>query len=305
MAITEELIKQQDLLKDLSADQIKAIETLSRNDEDAVIHTKRGDWYKQFDQTILDTSGIPKEGAEKASDYAKRVLAAQKAQIEELSTYKSKVTDLQTEIATLKEGKVDAVTTQKIKDLQTELAAVKDAHQKELQAKDTLLTEKEKAILSEKEETEFAAALSGITFKKDETTTALKDIAIKQAKADLKAEATLDIVDGKQVWRDKKGDIIRNPKNGNEPMTTAELLLPKLAPVVDPGRKVTGTGGKGAEGNGGSSNGFTPTAKTKSEFYDQADEYLMKMGFDRTSPDFAAKRTELSKEFNAQDLPVV
>lgn len=304
MAITEELIKQQDSLKDLSADQIKAIETLSRNDEDAVIHTKRGDWYKQFDQTIAEESGIPKEGAEKASDYAKRVLAAQKAQIQELSTYKTKVGELQDQITSLKDGKVDAATTQKIKDLESELATVKDTHQRQLQEKDNLLTEKEKALLSEKEETAFASAISQMKFKGDDQSKALKDIALKNAKAELKSEATLDIVDGKQVWRDAKGDIIRNPKNGNEPATTADLLLPKLAPVIDQGRQATGTGGKAAEGSAFSATGFTPTAKTKTEFYSQAEAYLLAQGNERTSPEFAKKLTELSTEFKAQELPV-
>lgn len=304
MAITADLIKQQESLKDLTADQIKAIETLSKNDEDAVIHSKRGEFYNQFDKEIHESSGFPKEGHERASDYAKRVLAAQKSQIEELSTYKTKVGTLEEKIKTLEEGKVDAATTKKIKDLTDELASLKETHQKQIQEKDTLLTEKEKALISEKEETEFAAALMGVNFKKDETATSLKDLAIKNAKDQLRAEATLDIVDGKQVWRDKKGEIIRNPKNGNEPATTADLLLPKLTPIVDQGRKVAGNGGSAPQGGGSGGEGFHPTAKTKTEFYTQADDYLVKMGFDRTTPEFAVKRTELSKEFNAQELPV-
>lgn len=304
MAITADLIKQQDTLKDLTDDQIKAIETLSRNDEETVVHLKRGEFYNQFDKEILEYSGYPKEGHERAADYAKRVLAAQKAQIEELSTYKTKVGELQTQITSLKDGKVDAATTQKIKDLESELATVKDTHQKEIQAKEALLTEKEKALLSEKEETAFASAIAQFKFKADETSASLKEIALRQAKADLKAEATLDVVDGKQVWRDAKGEIIRNPKNGNEPATTADLLMPKLAPVIDQGRKVTGTGGKGAEGSTFSATGFTPTAKTKTEFYSQAQDYLVAQGVDRTTPEFSKKLTELSTEFKAQELPV-
>lgn len=304
MAITADLIKQQDSLKDLTDDQIKAVETLSKNDEEAVIHSKRGEFYNQFDKEILEYSGYPKEGHERASDYAKRVLAAQKAQIEELSTYKTKVGELQTQITSLKDGKVDAATTQKIKDLESELATVKDTHQKEIQAKEALLTEKEKALISEKEETEFAKAISGMNFKKDDQSAALKAIALKQAKADLKSEATMEVADGKVIWRDAKGEIIRNAKNGNEPATTADLLMPKLAPVIDQGRKVTGTGGKTAEGSTFSATGFNPTAKTKTEFYSQASDYLIAQGQERTDPKFAAKLSELSKEFNAQDLPV-
>jgi hypothetical protein len=304
MAITAELIKQQEIDTPFTDSQIALVEKLSRNEEEQVIHNKRGDWYKQFDQTILDESGIPKEGQEKASDYAKRVLAAQKAKIAEMETYKTKAATLEAKIATLEEGKGDAATTQKIKDLQSELASLKETHQQELQAKESALTEKEKALISEKTETQFAAALSSVNFKKDEQSTAVKDILISNAKQALLAEATMSVEEGKVIWRDKKGEIIRNPKNGNEPMTTAELLMPKLAPVIDLGRKATGTGTTAAQGGQSSSTGFNPTAKTKTDFYTQASDHLVALGVDRTTPEFAAKLSELSKEFNAQELPV-
>lgn len=302
--ITEDLIKQQELLKDLTPDQVKAIETLSKNDEETVIHKKRGDWYKQFDQDILDSSGIPKEPAERATDYAKRAFALQKAEIEELTAYKTKAKTLEAKIATLEDGKVDATTKQKIKDLGDELAALKVTHETAIREKETLLSQKDQELIRERQEVQFAAALSGVKFKSDETTTALKDIAVKSAKEALMAEYTMDIADGKTVWRDKKGEIVRNPKNGNEPMTTADLLMPKLAPVIDQGRKVNGTGTTKVDANGTSSTTFAPTAKTKTEFYTQASDYLIAQGNDRTNPEFAKKLTELSKEFNAQELPV-
>lgn len=303
MPITGDLIKQQTIDTPFTDSQIALIERLSQNSEDQAFHDKTKEWYNQWDQTILDASGVQKEAREKASDYAKRAFTTLKSEIQELATFKTKVKELETEITTLKDGKIDAATTQKITDLNAELASLKQTHQAQLQEKENALAEKEKALLNERVETQFATALNGIAFKKDETTAALKDIAIQNAKQTLLAEATMDIQDGKLVWRDKTGQIIRNPKNGNEPSTTADLLLPKLTLVIDQGRKAAGTGIAGASG-GGSPSGFAPTAKTKTEFYTQASDYLIAKGEDRTNPDFAKKLTELSKEFNAQDLPV-
>lgn len=303
MPITGDLIKQQEIDTPFTDSQIALIERLSQNSEDQAFHDKTKEWYNQWDQTILDASGVQKEAREKASDYAKRAFTALKSEIQELATFKTKVKELETEITTLKDGKIDAATTQKITDLNAELASLKQTHQTQLQEKENALAEKEKALLNERVETQFATALNGIAFKKDETTAAMKDIAIQHAKQTLLAEATMDIQDGKLVWRDKAGNIIRNPKNGNEPSTTADLLLPKLTPVIDQGRKAGGTGTAGASG-GASPSGFAPTAKTKTEFYTQASDYLIAKGEDRTNPDFAKKLTELSKEFNAQDLPV-
>lgn len=303
MPITGDLIKQQEIDIPFTDSQIALIERLSQNSEDQAFHDKTKEWYNQWDQTILDASGVQKEAREKASDYAKRAFTALKSEIQELATFKTKAKELETEIATLKDGKIDAATTQKITDLNAELASLKQTHQSQLQEKENALAEKEKALLNERVETQFATALNGISFKKDETTAALKDIAIQNAKQTLLAEATMDIQDGKLVWRDKTGQIIRNPKNGNEPSTTADLLLPKLTPVIDQGRKAGGTGTAGASG-GAPPSGFAPTAKTKTEFYTQASDYLIAKGEDRTNPDFAKKLTELSKEFNAQDLPV-
>jgi len=303
MPITGDLIKQQTIDTPFTDSQIALIEKLSQNVEDQVIHDKTKEWYDQWDQTIRDASGIQKEAREKASDYAKRAFAALKSENQELVTFKAKAKELETEIATLKDGKIDAATTQKITDLKAELASVKQTYQTQLQEKENALAEKEKALLSEKEESAFAMAIGTFQFKKDEQSSALKEIAIKQAKADLKAEATLDIVDGKQVWRDKTGQIIRNPKNGNEPATTADLLLPKLTPVIDQGRKAAGTGTNGAAGAGQASN-FAPTAKTRTDFDRQAGEFLLAQGLERTNPEFATKLTELRKEFDAQALPV-
>lgn len=303
MPITGDLIKQQTIDTPFTDSQIALIEKLSQNVEDQVIHDKTREWYSQWDQTILDASGIQKEAREKASDYAKRAFAALKSENQELVTFKAKAKELETEIATLKDGKIDAATTQKITDLKAELASLKQTHQAQLQEKENALAEKEKALLAERVETQFASALNGVSFKKDETSAALKDIAIQNAKQTLLAEATMDTQDGKLVWRDKDGNIIRNPKNGNEPATTADLLLPKLTPVIDQGRKAAGTGTNGAAGAGQASN-FAPTAKTRTDFDRQAGEFLLAQGLERTNPEFATKLTELRKEFDAQALPV-
>lgn len=303
MAITRELILQQQVETPFTDAQIALIEKLSKNDEDQVIHDKTREWYTQWDQTIFEASGIEKEAREKASDYAKRAFSALKTQATEATTYKSKVATLESEIAALKDGKVDAATTQKIKDLTAEIASLKDNHQKALKEKEDALSEREQALINERVDSEFNSVLVGIQFKKDETAIALKDIALQNAKQALRSEFTMDVVDGKRVWRNKQGDIVRNPQNGNEPATTADLILPKLAPIIDQGRKATGTGTNGASG-GTNPSGFNPTAKTRVDFDREAGEYLISKGLERTKPEFAAKLTELRKEFNVAQMPM-
>ena len=50
--LTEELLKSNAILSTLSEDQIKAITTLSKNDEDAVIGQHRKTWWERLDQDI-------------------------------------------------------------------------------------------------------------------------------------------------------------------------------------------------------------------------------------------------------------
>lgn len=303
MPITRELISQQQIDTPFTDSQIALIERLSQNVEDQVIHDKTKEWYNSLDQTILDASGVPKEAREKATDYAKRAFAALKSDADASSTYKTKVSALETEIAALKEGKQDAVSAQKITDLKSEIASLKENHAVQLREKDEALAIHEKAIQEERFESAFTSALLGVNFKKDDTTTAIKDTLLEAEKAKFKSQYTPDIVDGKRVWRDKEGNIVRNAKNGNEYATAADLILPKLQPIIDAGRKITGTGLSGASG-GSDPSGFVPTAKTRVEFDRQAADYLIAQGLERTKPEFAAKLTELRKEFDVSSLPV-
>lgn len=301
--ITGELIKQQTPKTPFTDDQIELIEQLSKNDEDVTIGNKTRQWYSELDALIAEQTGVQKDGREKASDYAKRAFAALKSENQELATFKIKAQNLEAEIATLKDGKVDAATNQKIHDLNAELKSLKETHQAQLQEKETALTAKEQALLDERFETELASALLGVTFKKDETATALKDITINAAKQALRSEYTLDVVDGVRVLRDKEGEIVRNPKNGNAPATLADFLLPKIAPIVDQGRQAVGTGTKDAKGNVIPQSNFTSTAKTRTDFDRDAGDHLMKQGIERGTTAFTEKLTELRKEFNVSALP--
>ena len=50
--LTEEVLKANESLKDLTAEQIQTIATLSENDENTVIGQKFGEVYRQMDATI-------------------------------------------------------------------------------------------------------------------------------------------------------------------------------------------------------------------------------------------------------------
>ena len=74
--LTREILAANAQLSGLTEEQIKAIITLSENDENSVIAKKTGEIYGALDNDILTVSGIAKNGTEKTYDYAKRVMSA-------------------------------------------------------------------------------------------------------------------------------------------------------------------------------------------------------------------------------------
>ena len=56
-------------LAGLTDEQITAIETLSRNDEDVVIGARFGEVYRQMDSTNVKATGLKRNGDEKTYNY--------------------------------------------------------------------------------------------------------------------------------------------------------------------------------------------------------------------------------------------
>ena len=305
--LTKDLIQQQDSLAHLTNEDIKVIETLSQNDEKEVIHRKRGEFYTEFDQAVLESTGIKKNAGEKASDYHKRAAKELKDaanggsdSLADIEAKDAKIKELEKQIT---DGTGSESMKKKLSDLESEISSLKAAHSLAIEAKDKMISDKDTEVVGQRLDAEFASSIAKIKLKSDDIIDAkVKAAFLKEAKAELLAEYTMDTDDGKLVWRDKDGNIVRNPKNGNNPMTTDELISPKLTPIMDEARKAEGTGGKAPSGNQRSSSVIR--AKTQVEFTEQATDALIAQGVQRGTSEFTTKMTDLRTEHNASKLPM-
>lgn len=298
--LTADSIKLQPNLAHLTDDDIAAITALSKHDEDALMSVKTKEWYDKWDAAILEKTGIPKLPREQAFDYFGRAYGEKTKDLGVVETSKQTIADLQLEIAELKEGKIDKSTQKKITDLQSELALAKT----DIAAKEKAISDKENELLTERQDAKLNAAMAKMTFKPDTAIDAsVKETFIKDAKTKLLAEATLEIVDGAEQWRDSKGEIIRNPKNGNAPITTEELLQAKLTPILDTGRQASGAGSSNPKGQGAS---LSPTiqAANQIEFNTKATDYLIAQGVERGTKEFTTGLTKLREDNGAKALPM-
>jgi len=292
------------VLATLTDEQLVAIETASLNDEDAVIHKKRGEWYKTFDEKLLETSGIEKLPGEKASDYLARVTKQLKEAADAAGNYQTEINSLKEAKTALEkqisEGDTSAATKKQLKDLNDELASLKDLHKKALEDKDKEIQAKSAEMQDYMVESEFGMAVAGLEFK--ETDAMIKKAMLKEARESLLAEATMDTENGRKVWRDKDGNILRNPQNNNEPFTTIELLAPKLAPILDTGREVKGPGIKPDPAKPQIPGRIV--AKTQVEFTEKATDYLIAKGVERGTEEFTKQFGELRAAHKASELPL-
>jgi len=71
--LTAAVIKAQGILATLTDEQVSALETLSRNDENAVIAQRIGETAGRIEESVKAASGIDKNQGEKYYDYVARV----------------------------------------------------------------------------------------------------------------------------------------------------------------------------------------------------------------------------------------
>lgn len=306
----------------LTPEQIAAIATLSSNDEAQVIADRIRDIHTQYDRDILEATGRQKPGTMKTYDHLKLVLSELKEASsggselqKQLDQLKKEKADLETQI---KEGKGDEALRKQLSDLQAQIKD-KDSHLKKWEDKhkaDTKrledeLAKKDAEALQIRVEGEFDKAIAKLKFKDPNVLPdSLRQLAITAAKTELlggtKYGYESDGNGGKRlVFYDQNGDILRNPNNSLHPYTAEELLAPKLEPVLDPGRKVTGTGAQGAPKPAQGQTGalYLGDAKSKTEAITKIQTHLMSLGLERGTSAFTEKQTELWKEHNVSALP--
>ena len=313
MALTPEVIKANAELATLSEAQLTAIATLSVNDENQVINTKIGELHGRYDEDVKTVTGIEKNQGEKSYDYVERVLGDFKSKIGGATELQTKITGYETEIATLKqqisEGKGDDVIRQQLKDAQTELATLKTQYDTDKQTWGNKEKEFSQQITSIQVDTQFEKATAGLKFKAGYPESVQKTL-LSSAKSAILGTYKPDWVEAGgtkvMVFRDAKGEIVRNKANSLNPYTAQELISEQLKEVLDPGKKTTGTGTEEPGKGGVDTIEIVDIAGAKTQV--QADEiivkYLMQNGETRGSASFAEKQKKLREENGVSKLPI-
>jgi len=315
--LKSEVIKANAVLATLSDAQIAAIETLSQNDETTVIGLKIGEIHRKYDETILASTGVPRNGDEKSYDYlarAARDLKTKADAIEDLNGQIRTLTGDKTRLEkAIADGANDAETAKQLKQVKAELNETKTQFT-ELQTKHSEAEKAHGAKLFELQVGfELNQASAGVAFKKELPAT-VTGVIMQNAIAKLQTAYKPDYIDDgkggqRLVFRNEAGAVVNNPENQLNPYTAGELLNKelKLMGVIDEGRKQPGGGTQPPANGGTGGTGGTiidlSGARTKIEATNIATAALMAQGLTKGSEAFDTAMTQAWKDGNVTALP--
>ena len=313
MALTPEVIKANEVLTGLSEDQITAIATMSANDETTVINTKVGEIHGRYEEDIKAVAGVEKNQGEKSYDYMKRVIGDYKTKVEGSSGLQTQIDSYKSEIQTLK-GQIaansgDETLKTQLKDTQSKLELLQTQYNTDKEQWGTSKKEFESQITKIQVDTEFSKALSGIKFKTGYSDTIQKTL-ISSAKDGILGKYQPDWVEANgekvMVFRDSKGEIVRNKANSLEPYTAEELVKESLKDALDLGTTKTGTGTSDKRGQNVIEVELADisSAKTQVEADDLIVKHLMQLGVTRGTAEFAEKQTKIRNDLQVGKLPL-
>lgn len=304
--LTEEMIRADAVLASLTPEQITAIETMSRNDEDVVIGKRFGDVYRQMDATIKEATGIDRDGDEKTYNYLKRAATEFAGKFGDYDALKQSVETLKGEKAAL-EAQIakggDAAIKSQLESATKELNATKEKFLS-LQADfDKAKAENAKALSDYKIDSIIASAKDGVKFKAGLNEVALNTL-IAQAIASVKAKSpSFEVRDGRErlIFHDGNGAPLTNAQNHLEPFTAKELLMKEFETLdILDNKLAKGAGGKESLRSGTDIVG----AATQCEATDIINKMLAAQGLAKGSAAFQEKFSEIWKENNIDQLPL-
>lgn len=312
MALTNETLKADEALASLTDDQLNAISTLSKNDEEVVIGAKVGEIHGQYDTDVEAITGVKRADGVKSYDYVKSMLGDYKTKADGAAGNEQKVTDLNTEIVGLKkaiaEGNGDEAIKRQLKDSQDAVLALQGKYDTDTAAWATEKTGWETKQKTDSVNSAISSATTGLKFKAGYPESIQKTL-IDSAKAQVLADAAPEFVDvaGKSVlmFRDKAGQIMRNPANRSEPFTASELIAAKLTEVLDTTAGKTG-GGTGASKDKPDAIGLVDVAgaKTQTEADDIITAHLLQIGKLRGTTEFSEAKTQIWNDSEISKLPI-
>ena len=290
MALTPEIIKANEALSGLSEEQLSAIAALSLNEEAAATAAKVEKIHENYGKALLGASGVEKIEGEKAGEYLKRVMAGYKAQPPEPP-------------ADTTGGESDEALAQQLKDAKSQLAQLQAQHDADKAAWGEEKEGLNSKITGIRVDAEFDKAASALKFK-SAYPESIQQVLLKNAREGILAQHTAEWVDDVMVFRDSKGEVLRNKNNALHPYTAQELLSEQLKEVLDQGRRAAGAGtaapGRKSQGE------VVDIAGAKSQIEADAaiTKYLMQRGETRGSASFAEKQSKLREDNGVAKLPL-
>lgn len=316
--LTAAVIKAQNILANLTDEQLAALETLSRNDENAVIAQRIGETAGRIEESVKTASGIDKNQGEKYYDYVARVtkeLAAKTASGGDTATLQAEVDRLKAEAAKGGDTASRAALTEaqrkladaenRVVQLQTQITEKETEYGNQLKAKDETFTELQFA-------NQWRAAASGKQRKNGLDEDVYNELAsTRMANALAKYGRRIETTADGQVMRliDANGHVVNNPNNLNNPMTVADLAAQELGSLWQTAEKQPGGGSKApatittppAGGGGGS---VAIQATTRVEATKAIDAHLREQGIATNHKDYQEKFDTIYAENEVSNLPI-
>lgn len=305
MALTKDLLGQNEVLKTLTPEQVQAIETLSTNDENTVIARKVGEIHGAYEKDLADfgfkkpEGWRSKDGKTQIYHYMKEEVLPKITGVKELetklSTAEGKVKDLETKIAA---GATDETLKQQLKDAQKQFNDLQSLYTKEKTDWEGKVKTEQEKLNSTLVDFEFQKGLTGMKFN-PEIPDPVREAFVSNVKNEILSEYKPDFVQkgaGKVlVFRDSKGEIVTNPNNALNPMTFSDLLGGKLESILLKEKDKGGAGGSGGKGGAGSTIDLS-SAKTQVEADSIIRNQLMEQGLKRGTAELSEKQAELRKQ---------
>ena len=314
--ITREMLTADQALGTLTDEQINAIVTLSRNDEEAVIGARFLEVYNQLDETIARTTGIARNGDEKTYLYMERAALELAKKANSVDGLNTKINELTRERDRLKkaveDGVADETLRKQLTQAQADLENVRQQYDTLKAETDTMKAQHAQELLGLQVDNEIRGAMGGIKFKA-EFPQAVTDTILNQAITKIKGLNPEFVDDGKGgkklVFNDQNGAMLRDPDNRLEPYTAGELLRKELKQmgVLDEGRQQQGGGTSPLDGNGGGGSAQAvdlSMARTQNEAQEIIHTQLMQRGLVNGSAEYQEAMTQAWKDNNVSSLPI-
>lgn len=315
----DDLIKNE-VLKTLTPEQITAIETLSENDENAVIAKKTRSLAEGIENDLKELAGyVPQMkgdgNLEKYYEGVRRTIKELKdaaksgGNSEETERLKNEVKDLTTK---LKNNSGDDVLKSQLAAKEQELKD-RDARLKQVENDfNKLKTDSQKQLEAERENAlkidvvnQFNRALAGKKAKAGLDDKTFKELIEVRQNALLNeyTPERVQTTNGVAVnFRDKEGNIVTNPDNLRNPFTPDQLFLNRVADLLHTDQTQGGAGtGEGKPKTGGTLN--LAGVKTKLEAHELVIQHMHALGMTTQDEKWQTTFNKICEDNKVNELP--